>query len=204
VLSLPYQFRSPPPFPFLHIFFNVLTGAQLCVARLKVIHIRTDHFHDKDLFRRVSSHAEDGRLLPSPVRTRHGLRFVTLTFGVTTVLRFRTDHVCCRGRAIAQAVSRWLPTAAARVQNPGHVEFVVDKVALGQVGFLRVLGFPLPIYIPPISPQSPSPITVFRNLFLLAAHHDSTRHTKMLFPSKTHDIRQLIPKQSYKRQGNPC
>jgi hypothetical protein len=44
------------------------------------------------------------------------------------------------GRAIAQAVSRWLPTAAARV------------------GFLRVLRFPLPIFIPPISPQSPSPI----------------------------------------------
>jgi hypothetical protein len=37
------------------------------------------------------------------------------------------------------------------------VGFVVDKVALGQV-FLRVLRFPLPIFIPPISPQSPSPI----------------------------------------------
>jgi hypothetical protein len=36
----------------------------------------------------------------------------------------------------------------------GHVEFVVDKVA----GFLRVLRFPLPIFIPPISAQSPSPI----------------------------------------------
>jgi hypothetical protein len=35
--------------------------------------------------------------------------------------------------------------------------FVVDKVALG-VGFLRVLRFPLPIFIPPISPQSLSPI----------------------------------------------
>jgi hypothetical protein len=44
------------------------------------------------------------------------------------------------------------------------------------------------------------PIAVFRNLFLLAAHHDSTRHTKMLFPSKIHDIRQLIPKQCYKRR----
>jgi hypothetical protein len=36
------------------------------------------------------------------------------------------------GRAIAQAVIRWLPTAAARVR-PGHAGFVVDKVALGQV-----------------------------------------------------------------------
>jgi hypothetical protein len=44
------------------------------------------------------------------------------------------------GRAIAQAVSRWVPTAAARA------------------GFLLVLRFPLPIFIPPIYPQSPSPI----------------------------------------------
>jgi hypothetical protein len=38
------------------------------------------------------------------------------------------------GRAIAQAVSRWLPTPAARVQaRVWQVGFVVDKVALGQV-----------------------------------------------------------------------
>jgi hypothetical protein len=38
------------------------------------------------------------------------------------------------------------------------VGFVVDKVALGQV-FCEYFGFPcLPIFIPPISPQSPSPI----------------------------------------------
>jgi hypothetical protein len=38
------------------------------------------------------------------------------------------------------------------------VGFVVDKVALGQV-FSDYFGFPpLPIFIPPISPQSPSPI----------------------------------------------
>jgi hypothetical protein len=34
----------------------------------------------------------------------------------------------------------------------------VDKSGVG-AGFLRVLRFPLPILIPPISPQSPSPIT---------------------------------------------
>jgi hypothetical protein len=39
----------------------------------------------------------------------------------------------------------------------GQVGFVVDKVALGQV-YLRVLRYPLPIFIPPIAPQSPSPI----------------------------------------------
>jgi hypothetical protein len=46
--------------------------------------------------------------------------------------------------------------------EPGssHVGFVVDKVALGHV-FSEYLGFPpLPIFIPPISPESPSPIIV--------------------------------------------
>jgi hypothetical protein len=46
------------------------------------------------------------------------------------------------GRAMAQAVSRWLPTAAARIRpRSGHVGFVVDKVALGQV-FSEYFGFP--------------------------------------------------------------
>jgi hypothetical protein len=36
-------------------------------------------------------------------------------------------------------------------------DFVMDKSGAG-AGFLRKLRFPLPIYIPPISPQSPSPI----------------------------------------------
>jgi hypothetical protein len=35
------------------------------------------------------------------------------------------------------------------------VEFLIDKVALGQV-FSEYFGFPLPIFIPPIVPQSSS------------------------------------------------
>jgi hypothetical protein len=58
------------------------------------------------------------------------------------------------GRAVAQAVSRWLPTAAAwvraRVWSCG--------ICGGQIGagadFLRVLRFSLPIRILPIAPQS--------------------------------------------------
>jgi hypothetical protein len=46
------------------------------------------------------------------------------------------------GHAIAQAVSRWLPTAAARVRaRVWQVGFMVDKVALGQV-FSEYFGFP--------------------------------------------------------------
>jgi hypothetical protein len=45
-------------------------------------------------------------------------------------------------RALAETVSRWLPTAAARVcARSGHVVFVLDKVVLGQV-FSEYLGFP--------------------------------------------------------------
>jgi hypothetical protein len=63
-----------------------------------------------------------------------------------------TDHTHGLGRAIAQAVSRWLPTAAARVWPCG---ICGGQTAAG-AGFLRVLRFPLPIFIPPIAPQSPS------------------------------------------------
>jgi hypothetical protein len=46
------------------------------------------------------------------------------------------------GRAIAQVVSRWLPTAVVRVRvRAEHVGFVVDKVALGQV-FSEYFVFP--------------------------------------------------------------
>jgi hypothetical protein len=47
------------------------------------------------------------------------------------------------GSAIAQAVSRWLPNVAARGSSPGLVmwDFLVDKVALGQV-FSEYFGFP--------------------------------------------------------------
>jgi hypothetical protein len=68
-----------------------------------------------------------------------------------------------KGRAIAQAVSRRLPTAATlvRAQVRSWV-FVVDKVALGE-GFLRLLRFPLPILIPPTAPHSSSIIRGWYN-----------------------------------------
>jgi hypothetical protein len=56
---------------------------------------------------------------------------------------FRTSsyHLNYRGRAIAEAVSRWLPTAAAQVRaRVSQVGFVVDKVASVQV-FSEYFGF---------------------------------------------------------------
>jgi hypothetical protein len=44
-------------------------------------------------------------------------------------------------RAVAQAVSRWLSTAAAVFTSGQHVGFLVNKVALGQV-FSEYFGSP--------------------------------------------------------------
>jgi hypothetical protein len=50
------------------------------------------------------------------------------------------------GRAIAQAVSRWLPTAAARVRSRVWSSGIRGGQSGAGVVFLRVFQFPLPIY----------------------------------------------------------
>jgi hypothetical protein len=61
------------------------------------------------------------------------------------------------GRTIAQAVSRWLPTVAARVRARVWSSGICGGQSGAGAGFLRVLRFPLPIFIPPNSPSSQSP-----------------------------------------------
>jgi hypothetical protein len=61
------------------------------------------------------------------------------------------------GRAIAQAVSAWLPTAA-RVRAQVCSCGICGRQSGNGAGFLRVPQFPLPIFIPPVAPQSPSMI----------------------------------------------
>jgi hypothetical protein len=54
------------------------------------------------------------------------------------------------GGAIAEAVSRWLPTAAARVQSRVWSSGICGRPGGVGAGFLQVLRFPLP-FIPPNS-----------------------------------------------------
>jgi hypothetical protein len=61
-------------------------------------------------------------------------------------------------RAIAQAVSRRFPTAAARALTRVSICGICGEQSWAGAAFLRVLRFPLPIFIPPITPQSPSSI----------------------------------------------
>jgi hypothetical protein len=64
------------------------------------------------------------------------------------------DHF---GRAIAQAISCWLPTTAARVRARVWSRGICGGQSGAGAGFLQVLQFPLPIFIPPNSPSSQSP-----------------------------------------------
>jgi hypothetical protein len=57
------------------------------------------------------------------------------------------------GRAIAQTFSRWFATAAVRIRS--RVCSYGGQIGSG-LDFLRILRFPLPIFIPLIAPQSPS------------------------------------------------
>jgi hypothetical protein len=77
------------------------------------------------------------------------------TLNYTSVCSFSVLQL---GRAIAQTVSRWLPTAAARVRARVWSCGICGGQSGAVAGFLRVLRFPLPIFIPPIAPQSPSSI----------------------------------------------
>jgi hypothetical protein len=63
-----------------------------------------------------------------------------------------------QGRAIAEAVSHWLPTVAGRVRAQVRSCGICGGQSGAGAGFLRVLRFPLPIFIAPVALQSSSSI----------------------------------------------
>jgi hypothetical protein len=67
------------------------------------------------------------------------------------------------GRAIAQAVSRRLPTAMARVRAQVKSCGICGGQSGTEAGFLRALRFPLPILLPPTAPHSSSIIRSWYN-----------------------------------------
>jgi hypothetical protein len=68
----------------------------------------------------------------------------------------RLPNGAITGRAIAESVSRWLPTATARVQSRFWSSGICGGQSGAGAGFLRVFRFPLS-FIPPNSPSSQSP-----------------------------------------------
>jgi hypothetical protein len=85
-----------------------------------------------------------------------------ITYRLRPTLNLYKYYYTHLGRAIAKAVSRWLPTVAARVHTRvWQVGFVVDEVASGQV-FSEYFGFPPKPFIPPNPPSSQSPGAVSR------------------------------------------
>jgi hypothetical protein len=78
--------------------------------------------------------------------------------------RIKVTHIRPTWRyAIAQAVSRRLPTAAARVRDQVRSSGICGGQIGTVTGFLRLLRVPLPILIPPTASHSSSTIKVWYN-----------------------------------------
>jgi hypothetical protein len=65
--------------------------------------------------------------------------------------------------AVAQAVSRRLPTATPRVRAQIKTCWICSRQSCTMAGSLPILRLPLPILIPPTAPHSPSIIRAWYN-----------------------------------------
>jgi hypothetical protein len=72
------------------------------------------------------------------------------------IMSFSVTHALSQGRAVAQAVSCRLPTAAAWVRAQVKSCGIYGEQSGTGASFFRVLRFSLPILIPPTPPHSSS------------------------------------------------
>jgi hypothetical protein len=90
---------------------------------------------------------------------KHALKSAFMRFQFSFFQNY-SEYICLQDVffAIAQAVSSWLPTAAARVRVRVWSCGICGGQSDAGADFLRVLRFPLPIFIPPNAPKSPTSI----------------------------------------------
>jgi hypothetical protein len=118
-------------------------------------------------YQRFESYPEDGGLHVSLKRrypptalqgvTAHSTMHLELyKVACSRIAQSNSDYGPGEGRAIAQAISRRLPIAAARVRAQVRSRGIYGGQSGTEAGFLRVRLFPLPILITPIAPHSSS------------------------------------------------
>jgi hypothetical protein len=81
-----------------------------------------------------------------------------MAFLLSVAVYVKAHFVMYEHPSVVQAVSRRLPTTAARVQAQVRSCGICGGQSGAGAGFLLLLRFPLPILIPPTAPQSPPSI----------------------------------------------
>jgi hypothetical protein len=102
-------------------------------------------------------------------------------YSVTAVLTCPDLFLGANEYHVAQAVSRRLPTAAARARAQVRSYVICGGLSGTEADFLRVLRFPLPILIPPTAPHSSS---IIRGWYNRLHSGRRTKWTVSLHPKK--------------------